>query len=222
MLVVDDHALFRRGLVNLLSSQEDIEVVGEGENGLAALRMARELAPDVVLMDIAMPVCDGLEATRLIKAEMPSAKIVILTVSDSEEDFFRAIRAGVSGYLLKDLAPQELYRFIRSTRSGAAPVSVSLASKVLVERVRQMGQRPAPEGALSDREREVLELVALGTTNRGIAAALSIAENTVKNHVKSILEKLHVRNRVEITAYAIRQGLLGRDRGQSASPKDVF
>ena len=210
MLVVDDHILFRKGLVNLLSSQDDIDVAGEADDGLEALEKARELMPDIILMDIAMPRCDGLEATRLINAEMPYAKIVILTVSESETDLFQAIKDGAQGYLLKSLEPEELFRLIRGVQRGEAPISAPMAAKILAEFSSQASREPAPEDALTSREKEVLEQVVYGATNREIASSLSITENTVKNHLKNILEKLHLQNRVQAAAYAVKQGIVAR------------
>ena len=209
VLVVDDHILFRKGLVNLLSSQDDIEVAGEADSGLEALELARALMPDVILMDISMPGCDGLEATRLIKAQMPYGKIVILTVSEAEADLFQAVKYGAQGYLLKSIEPEELFRLIRGVQCGEAPLSPLMAAKILDDFSAGRAQEPAPEATLTSREREVLELLAGGATNRDMAIALAISENTVKNHLKNVLEKLHLQNRVQAAAYAVRQGIVG-------------
>lgn len=219
ILAVDDHVLFRKGLVNLLSCQEDMEVVGEADDGMAALEMARTLMPDIILMDIAMPECDGLEATRLIKAEMPYAKIVILTVSEAEGDLFQAIKYGARGYLLKSLEPEELFRLLRGVQLGEAPISPAMAGKIIDEFAARAAKQPAAEDALTSREREVLELLAWGATNKDMALKLSISENTVKNHLKNILEKLHLQNRVQAAAYAVRQGLQGKGAtGKTVGP----
>ncbi|MDP2659199.1 MAG: response regulator transcription factor [Dehalococcoidia bacterium] len=210
VLVVDDHILFRKGLVNLLSSQEDIEVIGEADDGFEALGKTRDLMPDIILMDITMPQCDGLEATRLIKAEMPYAKIIMLTVSEAESDLYQAIKHGAQGYLLKSLDPDDLFRLIRAVNNGEAQIPPPVASNILAEFASVASPEPAPEDALTSREREVLDLVSRGATNKGIAASLSITENTVKNHLKNILEKLHFQNRVQAAAYAVRHGLARR------------
>jgi len=174
--------------------------------------MARELMPDVILMDISMPVMDGLEATRRIKAELPYVKIVILTVLDEEQKLFEAVKSGAQGYLLKKIDPQALYGTLRGVVRGEAPVSRVMAARLLEEFTRQARQTdpvaPAPE--LTVREREVLEQVTLGRSNKEIAAALAISENTVKNHLKNILEKLHLENRVQAATFALREGLVAR------------
>lgn len=208
ILVVDDHILFRKGLINLLASQEDMEVVGDADNGHEGLEKARDLMPDIILMDIAMPECNGLEATRLIKAEMPYARIVVLTVSEAETDLFQAIKDGAQGYLLKSLEPDELFRLLRGVQRGDAPLSPHMATKILAEFSQPKAEDQIPEDTLTGREREVLELLIWGKTNKQIASDLSITENTVKNHLKNILEKLHLQNRVQVAAYALKQGLL--------------
>jgi DNA-binding NarL/FixJ family response regulator len=223
ILVVDDHVLFRKGLVNLLSGQEDLEVVGEADEGDSALEKARELMPDIVLMDISMPHRDGLEATKRIKAEMPYVRIVVLTVSEAEEDLFQAIKSGAQGYLLKNLEPEELFNLLRGVQRGEAPISPRMATRILKEFTRQRPQEQAPEDSLTQREREVLGLVVRGATNREIATTLFISENTVKNHLRNILEKLHLQNRVQVVTYALQQGLVAqpqqRDPGRPGSPQ---
>ena len=208
ILLADDHILFRKGLAQLLNSQPDFQVIGEAADGLEAREKARELMPDLILMDIDMPRCDGREATRLIKAELPYVVIVILTVSDDEQDLFAAIKNGAQGYLLKKIEPAELFEHLRGLARGEAALSRLMANKILREFAR--GEPAAgrnTESALSDREQQVLRLVARGSTNREIAAALVIAENTVKNHLRNILTKLHLNNRVQAAAYALREGL---------------
>ena len=209
VLIADDHALFRRGVASLLAAESGFEVVGEAVDGQQALEMARELMPDVILMDVAMPVLDGLEATRLIKAEIPYVRIVILTASDGERNLFEAIKDGAQGYLLKKLEPQALYGTLRGVVRGEAPVSRVMAGRLLEEFARlRRDPAPAPAAELTVREREVLEHVAQGRSNKEIAAALAIAENTVKNHLKNILEKLHLENRVQAATFALREGLV--------------
>lgn len=208
ILLADDHILFRKGLAQLLNSQPDFQVAGEASDGLEALDKARELMPDLILMDIDMPRCDGREATRLIMAELPYVVIVILTVSDDEQDLFAAIKGGAQGYLLKKIDPQDLFEQLRGLARGEAALSRLMANKILREFVREEPpQRSASGGALTEREQQVLRLVARGLSNREIAASLVIAENTVKNHLRNILTKLHMENRVQAAAYALREGL---------------
>jgi len=210
-LVADDHILFRKGLVTLLaSSRAGIEVVGEASNGFEAMELARELIPDIILMDITMPGCNGLEATRLIKAKMPHVRIIILTVSEADQDLFHAIKVGAHGYLLKNLEPEDLIRYLKDVQKGEAAISPSIATKILAEFSRKMALEPGPEDTLTLREKQVLQLVARGDTNRAIASSLSITENTVKNHLRNILEKLHLQNRVQATAFALEHGLATR------------
>ncbi|HLB13152.1 MAG TPA: response regulator transcription factor [Dehalococcoidia bacterium] len=209
VLLVDDHALFRDGIASLLTAW-GLEVVGQASDGLEAVERARTLYPDLVLMDVKMPRCNGLEATRLIKANMPQVKIVMLTVSDDEQDLFEAIKAGARGYLLKNLRGEEFMEMLSGISRGEAALSPTLASKILAEFARQSA-RPATAGSskaeLSEREREVLRLVVLGLGNRDIAANLCVSENTVRYHIKNILAKLHLRNRAQAAAYAVQQGL---------------
>ncbi len=209
VLLADDHALFRAGIAGLLRAW-GMDVVGEAGDGLEALEQARRLRPDLVLMDIGMKGCNGLEATRLIKAEMPDVKIVIVTVSDDDEDLFEAIKSGAEGYLLKNMSEEELSRVLTAIGAGEAAFSRGLATKILEEFGRLAREGPAKEEseALTSRERQVLQLVAGGATNREIAAALYISENTVNFHMKNILAKLHLRNRAQAVAYAIRSGLV--------------
>jgi two-component system nitrate/nitrite response regulator NarL len=210
ILLVDDHVLFRKGLARLLDAQPDFEVVGEAADGAEAIQRVQALRPDVVLMDLRMPVCDGLEATREIKRDHPSVRVVMLTVSEDDQDFFAAIRCGADGYLVKDMRPEGLFRELRGLANGEAPISKAMTGKML--RQLALGGRPAvpaaPVDVLSDREREVLALVAEGMPNAEIAAELGVAVNTVRNHVRSILEKLGLRNRVQAAVYAVRAGLL--------------
>jgi two-component system nitrate/nitrite response regulator NarL len=210
ILLVDDHDLFRKGIARLIDSQPDFQVVGEARDGREALEKALELEPKVILMDIEMPNWNGTEATRRIKAEMPNVSIVMLTVSDDDQNLFAAIRAGALGYLLKSVKPDELFRRLRGVVRGEAAISPILASKVLTEFARLDQSVPVPRtvDGLSPRETEVLGLVSKGMTNREIGASLHIAENTVKNHLRNILDKLHLNNRAQAAAFAVRHGLI--------------
>lgn len=208
ILLVDDHILFRKGLAQLLNSQPDFQVVGEAGDGFEALDKARELMPDLILMDINMPGCDGREATRLIKQALPYVVIVMLTVSDDDQDLFAALKNGAQGYLLKKMDPEDLFAQLRGLARGEAPLSRLLASRILNEFSRTAAPDAACERELTARERQVLQHVALGLTNREIAEKLVLSENTVKNHLRNILAKLHLENRVQAAAYALREGLV--------------
>ncbi|MEX2458594.1 MAG: response regulator transcription factor [Actinomycetota bacterium] len=209
VLLADDHALFRRGLQMVLEDEEDLEVVGEAGDGAEAVTKAMELMPDVVLMDVGMPKHSGIEATAQIKDSLPHVKILMLTISDEEADLYDAIKAGASGYLLKEIAIEEFAGAIRSVWTGQFRLAPSMASKLLSEF--QATSKPAEEPRvprLTEREMEVLRLVAQGMNNRDISKELSISENTVKNHIRNILEKLHLHSRLEAVVYAAREKLL--------------
>ncbi|MCD0451209.1 response regulator transcription factor [Actinocorallia sp. API 0066] len=213
VLIVDDHALFRRGLEMVLSGEAGIDVVGEGGDGLEAVDRARDLLPDVILMDIRMPRRGGIEACAAIKEAVPSAKIVMLTISDEEEDLFEALKAGATGYLLKEIAIDEVPQAVRAVHGGQSLISPSMASKLISEftalaRRSAERQQQVPAPRLTDREMEVLRLVARGLGNREIAKELFISENTVKNHIRNILEKLQLHSRMEAVVYAVREKLL--------------
>jgi DNA-binding NarL/FixJ family response regulator len=212
VLVVDDHALFRKGVASLLHDTEGFTVVGEARDGREAVAQAQALTPDVVLMDVYMPGMDGPEAARRIKQLRPSVRIIMLTVSEEEQNLFEALKAGAHAYLLKSVEPEELFRTLRGIVRGEAFLSPSMATKLLEEFARQSGAGAVEARAarVSAREREVLELLTRGAVNKEIAAALGISENTVKNHLKSIMEKLHAENRVQVVAYALRKGLVAR------------
>lgn len=233
VMICDDHELTRFGLRGLLATQPDFELAGEAKDGDEAVRLARELLPDLILMDIHMPGCDGLEATRRIKREAPATRIVMLTISDEDASLFEAIKSGAQGYLLKDVRLDDLVAYLRGAVRGEAAISRHLAARIL-EEFAALSQRgggaptpgvaaappseaappvpAAPAGLrpeLTEREREVLRLVARGASNKEIAADLFVSENTVKKHLQNIMEKLHLRNRVEAAAYALREGLAG-------------
>jgi DNA-binding NarL/FixJ family response regulator len=240
--LVDDHRLIREGLKGYLGAR-GVEVVGEGGNGRDGVRLARELRPDVLLMDLSMPEMDGLEATRLIKAERPEQVVVILTASEAESDLFEAVKSGAQGYLLKNLDPEHLIGQLEAAARGEAALTPALAAKILGELARAAGGgqpaggpaiapppgptaappgptaapdrpggssvRPAPNEIepLTARERDVLEQVVRGASNREIAEALVVTDNTVKYHLKNILQKLHLRNRAQVVAYALQHGI---------------
>ncbi|CAN5187984.1 response regulator transcription factor [soil metagenome] len=212
VLIVDDHAVFRRGLQMVLRQEPDIEVVGEAQDGFEAVVKAQQLMPDVVLMDVRMPKRSGIEATREIRDLLPHVKILMLTISDEEADLYEAIKAGASGYLLKEISIDEVADAVRSVSAGQSRLSPQMASKLLAEfaamskRADAQQQFAAPR--LTEREMEVLKLVAQGKNNRDIGRALFISENTVKNHIRNILEKLHLRSRMEAVVYAVREKLL--------------
>jgi two-component system NarL family response regulator len=212
VMICDDHALFRRGLIMVLESEPGVEVVAEAEDGDEAIRKAEEFAPDVVLMDVRMPKVSGIDATRAISEVIPTAKILMLTVSDEEEDLYDAIKAGANGYLLKEISIEEVASAIRAVVTGQSLISPSMASKLLNEFTslakRAEERQSVPTPRLTDRELEVLKLVAQGMSNREIATELYISENTVKNHVRNILEKLHLHSRMEAVVYAVREKLL--------------
>jgi len=214
VLLADDHALFRAGLASLLRAW-GMDVVGQAADGGEAIELARRLEPELVLMDVGMTPCNGLEATRAITTELPHIKVVIVTVSEDDQDLFEAIKSGASGYLLKGMSEEELGAALTRISAGEPALSPELARKILDEFARgaheRAGKPAGPEEELTGREREVLRLVAVGATNREIASKLFISENTVGFHMKNILRKLHVKNRAHAAAFAIRAGLADDD-----------
>ncbi len=212
VLLVDDQALFREALATLLATHDGIDVVGEAGNGAEALREAASLAPDVVLMDLRMPVLDGVAATRRLRAEQANVRVIALTTFDDDEDVFAALRAGAVGYLLKDVSSARLVEAVLAAARGESVLQPSVAAKV-VARFAQLPDAPAPRPQplvvpLSERELDVLRLLADGRSNREIAAALFLAEGTVKNHVTNVLGKLGARDRTQAALRARDLGLL--------------
>jgi two-component system NarL family response regulator len=217
LLLVDDHALFLEGLRNLLVL-ENIKVVGTACDGLEALEKARSLRPDMILMDVQMPHCDGLAATRLIKAELPEIKIVMLTMSEDDRDLFEAVKSGASGYLLKKLKPASFFALLADLQAGLAPFSPGLGAKLLEEFTRLSTSAAAllstagPIGdqeaaLLSPRQKQILTLIAQGHIYREVAETLGLSEPTVKYHMREILDRLHLENREQVIAYAAQHGL---------------
>ena len=212
ILLVDDHPLFRKGLAALFAKEKDFSVVGEAQDGVEALKKVKEFKPDLVLMDIYMPGGNGLEATQRIKEALPSVKVVILTVSEEDKNLFEAIKYGAHGYLLKKVDPTDLFEMLRGVFQGEAPISPSAAAKILKEFAEQAGRASVKSHGedLSGREQEVLRFLTEGLTNKEIGSKLGIAENTVKNHLKNILGKLHLANRVQAATLALQKGLVSR------------
>jgi len=217
VLLVDDQPLFRRALATLISAQFDMTVVGEAENGRDALEKVRAMHPDIVVMDVNMPGTSGVDGVSAIRAAGFDAPIVMLTVSEDDDDLFESIKAGANGYLLKNVRPEQLFEDLRGVMRGEAPIAPAVASKLL-DALRSggipaRGQSAVPAGdqILTRRESEILQLVAGGLSNKEIANELTITEGTVKNHVHNALEKLHLTNRVQAAAYAVRQGFANQD-----------
>ena len=215
VLIVDDHALYRRGLLTVLETEDGIEVVGEAADGIEAVDQAEETLPDVIVMDVSMPKRGGIDACRVIKQRVPSARILMLTSSDDEANLFEAVRAGANGYLLKDVPPEEVAAGIRGVHHGQSLLSPMMASKLLTEfaQISQRDTLPAPTPGLelprlTHRELDILKLVARGRLNREIASELFISENTVRNHIRNILDKLQMHSRMEAAMYAVRQRLI--------------
>lgn len=212
VLLVDDHSLFREGMATILNAQPDFQVVGEAGDGLEGIVKARELNPDLILMDISMPACDGVEATEQIKRELPKTTIVMLTMRDEDEQLFSAIKSGAQGYLLKNIRSWDMVDLLRGAVAGEAAITQSLAGRMLDE-FRRLGHgQPAPptgeQVVLTTREQQVLGLVAGGATDREIAARLNISLHTAKSHMRNILGKLQITGRHEAAQYALREHLI--------------
>lgn len=220
ILIADDHTLFRDSLRSLLTAHR-FEVVGEARDGREAFELARRLQPDIVLMDLGMPGLDGLAATRLISAEMPGVKVVVLTGSDDDANLFEAIKSGAQGYLLKDLASREFLALLEGVGRGEPALTPAVARKLLQELARpvQPAATPHDPDALTERERDVLELLVEGvTSNRKLARHLGLSENTVKFHVRNILDKLHLHNRAQVVGFALRHGIVAPSEKPPAKP----
>lgn len=214
VLVADDHALFRQGLRQLLEMEPDIEVVGEAKDGLDVQIKTRECSPDIILMDINMPVTDGVAATKRILSENPNVGIIILTMYRQDQHVFEAVRAGARGYLLKDALAEDVAKAIRTVKQGESLIDPEMATKLLKE-FRRLADRVEPEAGLSDltpREIEILRLVAAGMSNKEIGAKLFLAEKTVKNYLTLIFQKLQIADRVQAAVFAIQQGLIENPR----------
>jgi DNA-binding NarL/FixJ family response regulator len=212
ILLVDDQPLFRRALATLIGDQPHLSIVGEAENGLNAVEMAHALKPDLIIMDVEMPVMNGVEATRRIRDELPDVKVVILTVSEADDHLFDAIRYGAHGYLLKDLRPEQLYELIRAVMRNETVLSPAIAGRLMREFREGPGHKHTvvaeDEGpVLTRREIQIMQLVSRGLSNKEIGGRLSITEGTVKNHVHNALEKLQLENRIQAAAYVVRHGL---------------
>jgi NarL family two-component system response regulator LiaR len=210
VLIADDHAILRKGIRALLSTEPDIEVVGETGDGLETVAQAQALRPDVILMDLVMPEMDGIEATRRIAAELSGVRILVLTSFAADDKVFPAIKAGALGYILKDSGPLELVQAIHQVHQGQPSLEPSIALKVLQELAHPAQQPPTPD-PLSEREMEVLRLLAQGKSNREIAEQLVITDLTVRTHVSNILGKLHLASRTQAALYALKEGLASLD-----------
>ena len=210
ILVVDDHTLVRQGIVKLLEGQDDIEVVGEASNGFEAVTKAQDLGVDAVLMDLYMPGLDGVAATRLIKRELPDVEVIVLTASDEEEDLFEAIQAGVRGYILKNIDNEAFVRQLGQVLSGGVGMTEDLTTKLVTGLARRGSDSFGPnrnnQDALTEREKEVLGEIAKGATNKEIASTLFISENTVRAHVRTLMQKLHLENRTQLAVYGVHEG----------------
>lgn len=209
VVLADDHPLFRDGVASLLRAR-GYEIVGEAGNGMEALELIRRTRPDLVLMDIHMPELDGLQTTRLVSTELPGTRVVMLTVSDDDDDVFEAIKSGAQGYLLKSTDTRSFFDFVEGAARGETPLSGKLATRIFNEFAKRMNHERvgSTDEALTAREKEILALAAEGLTNREIAARVNLSENTIKYHFKNILQKLHLRNRAQAVAYAVQSGLL--------------
>lgn len=208
LLLVDDHTLFRDGLRELISHWQEFQVVGEAANGQEAVELCRQRVPDMVLMDIQMPVMNGVEAAQRIQAEYPTTSVVMLTMSVEESDLFEALKQGARGYILKDISAQQLRERLREVVRGEVPLSGVIAAKILAEFNRQRaGEANGSLEPLTEREIQILRLVAEGLSNEAVGTRLFLSEQTVKKQLSSVMQKLHLNNRVQAAVYAVRKGL---------------
>lgn len=207
VLLTDDHAIVRKGVRALLATEPDIQIVGEASNGAEAVTQAEALCPDVILMDLMMPKLDGIEATRQITEKIPGARVIVLTSFAADEKVFPAIKAGALGYLLKDSGPEELVRAIRQVYRGEPSLEPSIARKLLFELAQPPKQQPLTADPLTERELDVLRLLARGCSNKELALKLSVSELTVRTHVSNILSKLHLASRTQAALYALQKGI---------------
>ena len=207
ILIVDDHTVVRDGLSAMLGREDDIEVVGEAQNGLEGVEKAVLLKPDVVLMDLRMPEIDGVEAMRRIREQQPEINFLVLTTFDTDEYIYDAIEAGAKGFLLKDASREELFKAVRAVSRGDSLIDPSVAARVL-NRFAQLSRESAPQELLSERERQVLDLLAKGSANKEIAASLSLSESTIKTHVANIFQKLEVNDRTSAVTQALQRGII--------------
>lgn len=214
ILVCDDHEILRKGIVQLLKLQSGFQVIGEAANGVEVVKMAETLRPDVILMDVQMPEMDGIKAVERIRDKDKAVKIIMLTISDDDEDLFNAIKNGANGYLLKNMNLEELFSHVKKVYDGETPFSPGLANKVLLQfsqMAHSVKEQEKPDYDLTVREKEVLKLVSQGKSNKYIAENLYISEHTVKKHLQHILEKLHVSNRYEAATLAIKEGIVDEE-----------
>ena len=207
VLIVDDHTVVRDGLSSMLGREDDIEVVGEAENGLEGVEQATLLKPDVVLMDLRMPELDGVEAMRRIREQLPEINFLVLTTFDTDEYIYDAIEAGAKGFLLKDASREDLFKAVRAVARGESLIEPGIAARVL-NRFAQLSRESAPQELLSERERQVLDLLAKGSANKEIAASLSLSESTIKTHVANIFQKLEVNDRTSAVTQALQRGII--------------
>lgn len=223
IVVVDDHTLFRKGLISLLGQQKGLEVVGEAKDGDEGVRLAQQLLPDVILMDVKMPGRSGIHAAQAIREQLPEMRIIMLTMSEEDGDLFAAVKAGADGYLLKSVEPEQLIESIHLLISGESIIPRTMASRLMTEfraMAKKVEQRPEPTATpLTDRETGILQLLAKGQSNKEIGANLGISDNTVKIHLKNILRKLHMNSRVQAAVYAHQQGLIADPPASSRRPQ---